>query len=289
MPSVKVVVDSTCDLPRELRESLGITMVPLRVHFDPEIYLDHVDLTPAEFYEKLRTSSVHPRTSQPSPAEFVEVFKRLGADGSDIVSIHLSSNLSGTYQSAVLGRSMVPEVNVEIIDSRSACLGSGLMAVAAAKMAAHGKGVAEVVEVANRVRENLVLYFVVDTLEYLRRNGRIGRAQHLLGSLLQFKPILTVDDEGFVTSFDKTRGKARAFARLLEIIKERLPEGREMVLAVAHANARDDAEKLVSEMEASYNIREKIIADLGPVIGTHTGPGTVAVMCYDAGKVWGGA
>ncbi|MGE5484677.1 MAG: DegV family protein [Ignavibacteriales bacterium] len=286
MHRVKVVVDSTCDLPRELRESLGITMVPLRVHFDPEVYLDHVDLTPAEFYDKLGASKVHPRTSQPSPAEFAEVYRRLGADGSSIVSIHLSANLSGTYQSSVLGKSMAPGVDVEVMDSRSACLGTGLMAMAAAKVAAEGKGAAEVVETANRVRENLVLYFVVDTLEYLRRNGRIGRAQHLLGSLLQFKPILTIDDEGFVTSFDKARGKSRAFSRLLEIIRERLPEGGDIVLAVAHAKASEDAEKLVSEVGASYNIREKVIAELGPVIGTHVGPGTVAVICYDASKVW---
>ncbi len=287
MAGVKIVVDSTCDLPRELRESHGITMVPLRVHFDPEVYLDHVDLTPSQFYEKLRTSSVHPRTSQPSPAEFAEVYGRLGGDGSRIVSIHLSANMSGTYQSAVLGKSMVPGVEVEVIDSRSACLGTGLMALAAARAAGEGKSVEEIGRVVNRIRENLVLYFVVDTLDYLRRNGRIGRAQHLLGSLLQFKPILTIDDEGFVTSFDKARGKSRAFSRLIEIVKERVPEGSEIMLAVVHAEAPADAEKLVSELGASYNIREKVVTDLGPVIGTHVGPGTLAAMCYDVSRVGG--
>jgi DegV family protein with EDD domain len=278
---VKIVVDSTCDLPREMRESHDITMVPLRVHFDPEVYLDYIEMSPSQFYEKLRTSKVHPRTSQPSPAEFAEVYARLGSSGDEIISIHLSEKMSGTLQSAVLGKSMVEGVNVHVVDSRSASLGTGLMAVAAARAAREGRLVPDILSMLERIRRSMELYFVVDTLDYLARNGRIGRAQHLLGSLLQFKPILTIDEDGYVSSFEKVRGKSRAFSRLMEIVRERVPEGAEIVAAAVHSEAPAEAERLVAELGASYNIREKVVTELGPVIGSHVGPGTVAVMCYE--------
>ncbi|NPV71198.1 MAG: DegV family protein [Firmicutes bacterium] len=285
MAGIKVVVDSTSDIPQDIRESHGIVMVPLKVHFDPEVYLDHVEITPAQFYRKIKDSQVHPRTSQPSPGEFVEVYRRLGQDGSKILSIHLSKNMSGTYQSAVLAKSMIPEVDVEVMDSRLASMGYGVMAIAAARAAAEGKGVSECIDVAERVRQHVHLYFAVDTLDYLRRNGRIGRAQHLLGSLLQFKPILTVDNDGFVSSYDKVRGRGRVLPRLEEIFREHIPEGSSVVAVVAHAGAREDAEKLVSGFRASYNIRETVVTDLGPVIGTHTGPGTLACFVVDVSRL----
>jgi len=283
MASVVLVTDSTADIPREWRERLGIVMVPLKVNFGPDSYLDNIDLLPAEFYQKLTQSSVLPTTSQPSPADFFEVFKQLSSEGKSIVSVHLSSALSGTYQSAMIARSMLEgEGDITVIDSKSACYGYGMIVVAAAEMAARGESVEAILEEVQRMRREMRLYFVVATLEYLQKGGRIGKAAAMVGSLLNIKPILTIDDEGGISPVDKVRGQKRALSRIAEMLEQDV--GNQPVhLGIALTPGFDDQAKEMSALLRSrLNTMSYSESDIGPVIGSHAGPGTVGVFVVPA-------
>ena len=273
---VAVVTDSTADIPRQIAESLGITVVPLRVHFGEESYLDYEEMSPEGFFQKLASSPHHPRTSQPSPGEFAGVYQHLSSEGYDILSIHISSELSGTYQSATMARDMVPSAEIRVIDSRSVSVGLTLAVKEAARAATDGCDLATCAARAGGVLEGLQIYFAVDTLEYLHRNGRIGRAQHLMGTLLNMKPILTIS-EGLVGPFDRVRGKSKVIPRLLEIVKEKVPPGGEVLLAVVHGNALQQAGEIVNGLRAIYGQEEILLGSVGPVIGTHSGPGVLGI------------
>lgn len=282
MPGVKVVVDSTSDVPRNLAEELGITVVPLSVHFGDETYLDWVELTPLEFYDLLETSPHHPRTSPPSPSDFARVYEELAADGSSLVSIHISSALSETVKSAEMGRAMVGGGRIEVIDSRVVSAAFGLPAVEAARAAKEGASFEEVVGVVREILEKSAgkVFFAVDTLDYLVRNGRIGRAQAILGTLLAVKPVLTITD-GFVAPFEKVRGEKRVIPRMVDILGEHLDrEGGEVVFGIVHANCMDKVQALKQAVHQAYGIEPYLICDLGAVVGTHSGPGTIGMMFY---------
>lgn len=285
MASVALVTDSTADIPRETRERLGIRMVPLKVMFgSSESYLDNIELQPDEFYQKLKRSQVLPTTSQPSPADFFDVFKSLIDEGKTVVSVHLSAALSGTYQSAMIAKSMLDEDGdkVTVIDSRSASYGYGMIVVAAAEMAARGASADEVVAEVQRLRKELRLYFVVDTLEFLQKGGRIGKAAAVVGSLLNIKPILTIDDEGGISPVDKVRGQKRAMSRIAELLEADLGS-RPIDLMIALTPGFDDTAKEMSAMlKSRFTVRHYSETAIGPVIGTHAGPGTVGVFAVPA-------
>ncbi|MDQ7793715.1 MAG: DegV family protein [bacterium] len=276
MGKVGIIADSTCDLPGSLIKELGVRIVPLTVHFGDEQFRDHYDLTSQGFIDKLVTSKHHPRTSQPSPNDFAEVYRELSGQYESLVVLTISSKLSGTYQSAVMALELAGNPDVEIVDTRSASLGVGAVVVAAARAAAAGKNKQEVVAAARRVADNLRVFFVVDTLEYLERNGRIGKAQFLLGTLLKIKPILTLED-GVVASLEKVRGKAKVIPRLVELAGE-TAGGREVDLAVVHAAAPEEARQLRQALSGSLKVRELLAGQLGPVIATHAGPGTLGLF-----------
>lgn len=283
MSKVKIVVDSTADIPHAMAAELDITVVPLNVHFGDRVFLDWVDLKPEQFYQTLETSKEHPRTSQPSPGDFAAVFEKLTQDGSAAVAIVISSNLSGTYQSAVLGQAMAEGRRVEVVDSRAASMQCGFIALAAARAAKAGKSLDEVVAVARSLVGKTHVYFAVDTLEYLARNGRIGKAQALLGSLLSIKPLLKVDPEGFVAPLEKVRGERKVIPRLVELMAENLEPGKTTHVCVVHAKCPDKAEELKTAIVSAHRIDgELIVTDLGPVIGTHAGPGTVGLVYYQS-------
>ncbi len=280
MSRVQIVTDSACDLPVEVLEQEGAGMVPLTVHFGDEQLKDAIEIKPIDFYPKLATSPHHPRTSQPSPADFVECYQRVAPAGESIVSIHLSARLSGTYQSAVLAKSMLPEVDVEVFDSRSASLGCGLMVLRAAAMAREGAGKEEILSELEALRGRMPMFFSVETLEYLRRNGRIGRAQHLLGTLLNMKPILTLDTEGVVEAVDRVRGRSKVVPRVLELMQEKVSAGSTINCAVMHGNVPDAAADFLEQVRQVYRVEYSSIQPLGAVIGTHVGPGTLGVAFY---------
>jgi len=277
---VKVVTDSTADIPRGIVEQLGIIVVPLSVHFGEKVYLDYVELTSANFYDLLRKSPDHPRTSQPSPGDFSTVFEEATKDGSSVVAVLVSAGMSGTCQSAILGRDMVKNATIEIIDSRLTSMALGLAVIEGARAAKAGKSQAEVIAVANDAVSRAKVFFVVDTLEYLARNGRIGKAQALLGNLLSVKPILTLED-GQVASSEKVRGEKKVIPRLVEIMGESLEPGRGPAkVAIAHADCLERAEELRAAIEKAHHPAEIIMSGLGAVVGTHVGPGTQALMWF---------
>ncbi|MDN4592436.1 DegV family protein [Polycladomyces subterraneus] len=284
MRKVKVITDSTADIPAELVQELEISVVPLKVHLQGQSYLDGVEIQPETFYQKLQEADELATTSQPSPIEFVEAYREAAKDGNvDILSIHLSSALSGTFQSALLAKSMVEEeFKVTVIDSKKASYPIGMIVVEAARAAKEGRSLDECVALVNRMIDEMGVYFMVDTLEYLQKGGRIGKASALVGSLLNIKPILSFNENGEVYPLDKVRGKSKAEARVIELVREKAGEKGLKKAAVCHANRPEEAEKWAERLRTEFAVEDVVITEVGPVVGTHVGPGTIAVVVLPA-------
>jgi len=283
LTNIRIVTDSTADLPAETVEKYGIEIVSLKVHFGEEVYEDRY-LDPDVFYEKLVNAPKLPTTSQPSPVDFLDVYKRLIEESPDteIVSIHLSSAFSGTYQSAMLAKSMLEEkVNIEIIDGKTASYGTGMLVEAAARAAAEGKSLEQIVEIVTNLRRQTRLYLLVDTLEYLHKGGRIGKASAVFGSLLNIKPILSIDDEGEVYAVDRIRGQKRAMSRIIELLKQDFGDT-EVNVAMAYADNKETAEELGEMVKQQFRVKDYKYTRIGSVIGTHAGTGTVAAIVSPA-------
>ncbi|MDB5053764.1 MAG: domain protein DegV family [Bacilli bacterium] len=280
MGKVRLVTDSTADIPEEVCLALGIEVVPLKVHFGTDTYRDGVTLRAEQFYELLSKSPVIPTTSQPSPVDFLEIYKKLLIEPDvQIISIHLSSALSGTYQSAVLAKSLLNDsADITTIDSKSASYGMGGWVVAAAEAAKQGKSKEECLALIQRFSEQSQLYFLVDTLEFMQKGGRIGKAAALIGSLLKIKPILSIDKDGEAYSVEKVRGQNAAVLRIIELFKQKEIAVHEVRVMIAHSNVLEMAERFGLLMQENFKIHSLSYTVLGPVIGTHVGPGTVAVI-----------
>jgi DegV family protein with EDD domain len=278
---IQIVTDSSAYLPADLVQQHSIHVIPLKVHFDDKTYRDEIDLSHQEFYRMLAEAETLPTTSQPSAGEFFDLYSELSKDGHEILSIHISGKLSGTISSAQSAKEMLPEAKITIIDSASTAMGLGLMVLTAARAAAKDKTTAEVVTAVERMIPAMNVVFVVDTLEYLQKGGRIGGAAALVGTLLKVKPILCLKD-GRVEPLDKVRSKRKALARLMEVIEERVGPGTPVRVAVLHAQVPDEAGELEQKVRARFNCTECYFAELGPVLGTHAGPGIVGlVACAD--------
>ncbi len=279
---VRIVTDSTADIPEEIRQRLGISMVPLKVLFGEETFLDAVTIKSEGFYEKLAQASALPTTSQPSPVEFSDVYQRLLEEDAEapIISLHLSAALSGTYQSAFIAQSMLEEeADLTILDSKSASYGFGMRVVKAAEMAQAGESKERIIEEIERLANGTELYFLVDTLEYLQKGGRIGKASALIGSILNIKPILSLDPDGVVLAVDKVRGTKKAMARIVELLKKTY--GDEPVgMTMAYSLHKETAGELYELLKSQFNVQAVSWTTIGAVIGTHTGPGTSAVFMY---------
>ena len=279
MSSVAVVTDSTADLPADLVRSRGVTVVPLTVTLEGKEYLDGVDITADEFYTRLQgANGPVATTSQPAPARFQEVYRQLLQDHDEVISLHISEKLSGTYAAAVQGAELAGAGDrVRVVDSAMVSMPLGLMVLAATEVAAGGSA-GEVVERLGALRREVTVFFMVSTLEYLRRGGRIGAANALLGSVLQVKPVLTIRD-GQVTPLERVRTRERALARVIDLVREQ-DRGQGLCAIVGHAAAEATAERIASEIEPGCDTL--LVQPLGPVVGAHAGPGTVGVGCYPA-------
>jgi len=276
--SVAVVTDSTAYLPSELTEGYGIHVVPLYVVLPGRSGREGFDIGPEDVARALAVRGQTVSTSRPTPGDFVAAYRRALDQGADhLVSIHLSGELSSTSDAARLAASQVGEHIVTVVDSRSAAMGCGFAVLAAARSAAAGATAAEVAEVARRTAAQTTTFFVVDTLEHLRRGGRIGAAAAVLGSALAVKPVLHVKD-GRVVPLEKVRTAARANNRLVQRAVEAAGEGAVSV-AVHHLAARERAERLAAELrERLPALRELHVSELGAAIGAHVGPGAVGVV-----------
>ncbi|REE88618.1 DegV family protein with EDD domain [Paenibacillus taihuensis] len=280
MSAVKIITDSTADVPKRVREQYGIEMVPLKVLFGEQSFLDGVTITNNEFYERLAKADMLPKTSQPSPTEFMEMYERQLAQKPDqsIISIHLASALSGTYQSAVLGSNLLETPgDITVIDSKSASYGCGMLVVKAAEMAAAGEPKERIVEKINDIIQDRKMYFLLDTLDYLQKGGRIGKAAALFGSILNIKPILSIDQEGVVTAVDKVRGTKKAMQRIVDLFKQDFGDDPvEMTVGWTHKS------ELAKELAALAQTQLKVVTirqtEIGSVIGTHAGPGAAALF-----------
>ena len=275
MPSVHLVCDSTADLDPAFRAAHTVRVVPLKVIFGDQTYLDGVDMTAEQFYARLATPGPFPRTSQPTPAEFEEVFRELGADGGSIVCTTISADLSGTYTSATQAQAALPELDIRVIDTRSVAVGH-YAAVKAAVRAVEAGGDADQVEAAAvAVRGTEKVLFTVETLEYLRRGGRIGGARALLGSMLDIKPILEIRD-GVIEAVGRVRTYPRAIDRLVEECKRAADAWGGAELVIAHADRPQIAAELVERMRPLVS-GEPSLTVVGPVVGCHSGPGAIGV------------
>jgi len=275
---VAIVTDSTAYLPEEFVKQHNISITPLSLIWGEEVQRDGVDISPNQFYERLTASKVMPTTSQVTPAVMHDTFKSLLDQGFDVLGIFLSSKISGTIQSALQALEMLDgnASRVAIVDSLSTTMAMGMPVLTAARAAQTGEPLAECQKVAEKACRNSGVFFLVETLEFLRRGGRIGGAQALLGNVLNIKPILELRD-GRIESADKVRTKQKAIQRVVELASERINGRTPIRLAVTHANAEADAETLLKVAQAVLNPIEVFSSPLSPVIGSHAGPGTVAL------------
>jgi DegV family protein with EDD domain len=280
-----IVTDSTADIPADLTKQHNIHIVPLKLMFGEDSYLDGVEITPGEFYKKLVESPQLPTTSQPSPADFAAAYESILEQhpGCSIVSIHISSGMSGTYQSALLATSLIEgEADITVWDSKSASYGFGLLVVHAAKLAQEGAAVSDIISSLEDLRSKRRLYFLVDTLEYLQKGGRIGKASAVLGTLLNIKPILSIDGEGIIFPVDKVRGRKKATAKMIELFQQDLTGVKNIKVAVGHTADPAQVEDFLQQLSAVFTIEETVFSEIGPVVGTHVGPGTIAAYIWPA-------
>ena len=276
---IAVVTDSTCDLPRKLAKEHGIRIIPQVLIMGTKTWRDGVDIDPPAFYELLQTSPDFPSSSQPSVPDFEAVFAELAKDADGIAAILVSDELSGTLNSARMAKKSLPDVPIEIVDTRSVSAQLGFIALAAARAAAAGGDLQTVTDTARAMIGHAGVYFVVDTLEYLHRGGRIGAASRLFGTALNLKPLLTIKD-GIVQPVTKVRSRRKALATLFQMLDEELARKERIQMAVLHVAAPEEADQLAEQLVDRYHPVEMIHAECGPVVGTHVGPGTLGAAYY---------
>lgn len=280
---VRIVTDSLAWLPSDLIQEHAIRVVPLHVHIGNEQFTETVDITNREFYRRLREEKILPKTSQPAAGEFLAAYTELADEADAILSIHATSKLSGTYRSAETAAGMLREersnVRVETLDTLQIASCQGIVVLRAAEQAAQGVPFEQIVANTRELMTKPRLLLVVETLEYLQKGGRIGRAQALIGGLLHIRPILTLVD-GEVAPKERARTRAKAIERLLDLMAE-YAQGRPFGhVGVLHADAPDVAEQLASAVKARFTIHRFIQSEIGPVIGTYVGPGAFAVTYH---------
>jgi DegV family protein with EDD domain len=273
-----VVTDSTAYIPKELREKWNIHMIPLSVIFDTETYREDIDISAEEFYEEVKHREL-PTTSMPPIGEFVKLFEKLAKDYDSVISIHLSSGISGTYQGAISAGEMVEGIKVFAFDSEISAMVQGFYALEAAEMAEQGKTPEEIIERLEEVKRSARAYFMVDDLSHLQRGGRLSSAQALIGSLLQVKPLLHFVDK-MIVPFEKVRTKKKALNRVVDLLAEDAGKGGEYRAVVIHANRESEALEWKNELEAQFPNVEFMFSYFGPVIGTHLGEGALGMGWY---------
>jgi DegV family protein with EDD domain len=272
--TIKIVTDSTADLPPRLAEDLGITVVPVYLRFGDEVFHDRVDISADEFYRRLMHDPVHPSTTQPSPQDFIDVYKGLAPKADGIISIHVSSKLSGTCNSALQGREAVgKECPIEVIDSEVITMGLGLLVIAANALAQSGKSLPQVAAEVKKMRPSIRVFGLLDTLKYLALGGRIGKVQALLGSALNVKPMLTLKD-GALSPAGRVRSRAKGIDILFDFVKNAADI---QDLAVVYNTEREEAQAFVKRLGALFPEEKIILSQLGPALGVHTGPGILFI------------
>ena len=281
MSKVAIVTDSSPYIPEHIVKENNIHVVPLTVIWGEENFYDGVDITPVEFYQRLETAKVMPSTSQPSVADFEVLFRSLHNDGYEILAVLLSEDLSGTISSATQAKKLLPDAKIEIVNSKTLAMALGFIVLAAARAAKQGASLAECKKIAEVAMEKCGVVFVVDTLEFLHRGGRIGTAKRFMGSLLNVKPVLAIEG-GLIVPLDSVRTQKKALERIIELIEEKTAGHKSVRIATLHANNLETAEAILKEAVKRINPVEQVLAEVSPVIGTHAGPGAIGLAyIYD--------
>ncbi len=275
MTRTAILTDSSAYLPPDLIEEYSIHIIPLTILWGTETIRDGVELTPDQFLQRLENDPIHPTTTQPNPEDFQTIYEELAADHDAIVAPLISSKLSGTVNSAQVALETFSAVPVRVIDTQSTSMGLGFAVLAAAKAAAQGADLDKIEQAAHTAAEDTRIIFVVDTLDYLHKGGRIGGAKKLMGSILSIKPVLHIN-EGGVDALESVRTKSKAVDRMLELVTQHA-DGCPARVAVVHAGSTEEAEEVKQQLEERIACDELFITDLSPAISIHTGPGTIGV------------
>jgi DegV family protein with EDD domain len=276
---IAVVTDSAAYIPEQALGGLSVSVIPLWLIWGDERFRDGVDIDPPTFYHRLRESKLLPTTSQPSIGEFKEFFRQVGAGMDGIVGVFVTSKLSGTVASAQAAQAQLPELNIRVVDSLSVSMAQGFATLAAARAAAAGRSLVEVVAAAEEMRDRLHLLFTVDTLEYLRQGGRIGGAKWLVGTALNIKPLLHMQD-GTIMPLAQVRTKSKAIARMLNVAEERLGGKPMAEAAVIDVDNPEEGDAIAEKVKERFGLSTVYRTTVSPAIGTHAGPGTTGVAFY---------
>ena len=283
MSNIRIVTDSTADLTPELVERYGIKVVPLEVLVEGKAYKDKIDISNDEYYKLVQSAKELPTTSQPSPAAFAEAYRELAAeDAEHIISIHISSELSRTYQSSVLAAGLVDgAVKVYNFDSRTATMGLGLIVLSAARLVEEGLELNVILQRIEEIIQKTAIYFLLDSLDNLHKGGRIGKASHLFGSLLNIKPVLCLSD-GVISAYEKVRGNKdnKALERLIAILAEKIDPDKKLYCTVGYCDNREIADYMVEKLKEKVQCDEFIYLQIGSVVATHIGMGAVGLAFY---------
>ena len=273
--AIKIVTDSTCDLDKKTAQDLSIEIVPLNVHFGDEVYKDGIEINSDNFFDKLINGSIYPKTSQPSVGEFIDVYEKLGNDGSDIVSIHISDQLSGTINSArQAAKHLEGKVKVHIIDSKQISISLGLITISAATAVKEGKELNEVLDLTASLIARSHVFTALDTLEYLEKGGRIGKAKSLVGKILNFKPIIGSAD-GIIDAFGRGRSNTACMIKLEELVKS---TGEIESIGIVYSTDKSLADKFSEQITQNLKLEKPPKSyQIGPVIGVYGGPNVIGV------------
>ncbi len=280
--SIGLLTDSTADLPDEFYKQYDIEVIPLSVNFGDDTFIDGKEINSKEFFQKLDQYNQQPTTSMPSVGNFIEKYKKISQKYDQIISIHLSGNLSGTLNSAKLAARECSDINIYPVDSKSISLGLGFQVLYAAKLIEAGKDVSEIKNKLTKARNNLLLYFTVNDLTYMKEGGRIGKAQAFLGSILNINPVISISTEtGEVEPLDKVRGEKRTFRKMIEIAEDKITNKNKAWIGFAHGDRKKDMlkykSKLLNKINSNYNIDTEIYeTKISPTLGSHVGPSVYA-------------
>lgn len=277
---IRIVTDSTCDLPKDWLKTYDLHIVPININFEKESYLEGQTIDPPTFYRKVAEGSVFPKTSQPSVGQFTTVYRKVAKPGDQILSIHVTGKLSGTVRSAEMAREELKgEMEVQVFDSLCGSAAMGYMCVEAARMAGQGKSLSDILRRLEEIRPRVRIFLTLQNLEYARRSGRVGALGAALASLLNVKPIVALED-GLLEAKEKVRTRKKAVDRMIEMMAESIGTSAPVNLAVIHAEAHGEAQELAEESRNVFKAKEFFISDMATSLAVHFGPGTLGLVGY---------
>lgn len=276
---IALLTDSACDIPQELIKKLNIKMLPLKIIYPGKEYSDRVDISPQDVYDKMPDEI--PTTSMPCLGEIKSTIEKIKSEGfTHLLAVHISSGLSGTFQAVQMAANDIDNMIVKVIDTKTLSIAQGWMVLDAAKNIGRGLSFDKVVDQLYKLKPKVQVYYVLETLEYLRRGGRIGKVAGMLGEFLHLKPIISVDEEGKYYTYCKARGRKKSIERLIQIVEDNIKD-KPAYLAVMHGGARKEAEEILARLSHLTNVKEIIASDISPALGVHTGPGLLGVSFYE--------